>query len=150
MTETSTTTTRSLEERLDSTAEPWRPNPGDRITGTVIDVDSRTNDYGTYPIITVLTVAGNEVAIHAFGTVLKNEFAKRQPVSGERLGIKYLGRKEGPRGAYDAYKVVFEIVATPDWSRIGVEAAAEAAVEAISELEPELEPQPDPDSDIPF
>ena len=135
-------TARSLEDRLDSTAEAWRPEAGDKIVGTVVDVDSRDGEFGLYPIVTVQTDTGDERAVHAFHTVLKREFAKRQPRPGERIGIKYLGKHE--RG-YEAYRIVWaEVAAAPDWSAIGVEAEAEAAVQGI---EPEAG---DADDGIPY
>jgi hypothetical protein len=121
MSNDSTSATRSLEERLDSFAEPWKPNPGDRVVGQVVDVDSRTTEFGTYPIVTLATDSG-EVAVHAFHTVAKNEFAKRPPQLGERLGIKYLGKSDK---GYEAYRIVFEDAIPVDWNRIAVEAQAE-------------------------
>ena len=128
--ESSTTPTRTLDDRLDSQAEAWKPQSGEKLIGVVVDVDSRTTEFGTYPIVTLSTDAGDEVAVHAFHTVLKNEFAKRQPRLGERIGIKYLGRSEK---GYEAYRTVWEEVVPPDWDRIGVEATAEAVVEGIDD-----------------
>ena len=138
-------TSRSLEDRLDSAATGWKPNPGDRLVGTVIDVDSRDGDYGVYPIVTVQTDNGDEIAIHAFHTVLRREFAKRQPQPGERIGVKYLGKSDK---GYESYKIVWENVVPPDWSRIGVEAEAEAVLEGVAE--PGEAPPVAPDDGIPF
>jgi hypothetical protein len=123
-------TGRTLEERLEANAEAWRPEAGAMVIGTVVDVDSRTTEFGTYPIVTLRTEAGDEVAVHGFHTVLKNEFSKRPPRPGERLGVKYLGKS--PKG-YESYRLAWEDVAPPDWNRIGVEAQAEAAVEGIDD-----------------
>ncbi len=81
----------SLEDRLDSNAEAWKPNPGDTLVGEVVDVDTHDAGYGSYPIVTVRTDDGGEVAIHGFHTVLKREFAKARPEIGSRIGVKYLG-----------------------------------------------------------
>jgi hypothetical protein len=138
---------RSLEDRLEANAEPWKPNVNDNdtVVGTVIDVDSRTTEFGMYPIVTVATDAGDEVAVHAFHTVLKNEFAKRPPQLGERLGIKYLGKHAK---GYEAYRIVWEKTPAPDWNRIGAEAQAEAVVEGVEEEHPTQ--QASQDEDIPF
>jgi hypothetical protein len=112
----------SIDERLESTAEPWKPEFGDKIVGTVVDVDSRTTEYGTYPIVVLETDAGDEIAVHGFHTVLKNEFAKRPPTLGERIGVKYLGKSDK---GYEAYRVVFAKRVEPDWRQIRAEAEAE-------------------------
>lgn len=122
-------TNRSLDDRLDSTAEAWKPKAGEKLIGAVVDVDSRTTEYGTYPIVTLRTDTGDELAFHAYHTVAKNEFAKRQPRLGERIGIKYIGKSDK---GYEAYRIVFEAAAPPDWDRIGAEAEAEAAEAGIS------------------
>jgi hypothetical protein len=134
-------TERTLEDRLDSTAEAWRPEPGDKVVGVVADVDSRTTEFGTYPIVTLRTDADEEIAVHAFHTVLKREFAKRPPRLGEGLGIKYLGKSEK---GYEGYRIVWQDVAPTDWNRIGAEAEAEAALQG-AEFEGE-----EPDDDVPF
>jgi hypothetical protein len=131
---------RTLADRLDSDAEAWRPEPGDRVIGTVIDVDSRTSEFGTYPIVVIETDDGNEISIHGFHTVLKNEFARRPPQPGERIGVKYLGKNA--KGGYEAYRVVFDKVTPPDWAAIGAEAQAEAAVAGIGSQEPDPEGVP--------
>ncbi len=135
------TAVRSIEDRLDSTAEAWRPKPGERVIGTVVDVDARTTEFGTYPIVVLLTDNGDEVAVHGFHSVVKNELAKRPPQLGERLGIKYLGKS--PKG-YENYPLVFADVVPPDWNAIAVEAAAEAVVEGVDE------PAETDDGTIPF
>jgi hypothetical protein len=96
---------RTLEDRLDANAEAWRPQPGDKLIGAVVDLGSRTTEYGTYAIVTLRTEAGDEVAVHAFHAVLAREFQKRPPRLGERLGIKYLGKSEK---GYEAYTIAWE------------------------------------------
>ena len=70
---------------------------GDKLIGTVVDLDERDSDYGDepYPIVTVETDDGNELACHAFHTVARNELAKQRPVVGERIGIAYHGKADG-------------------------------------------------------
>jgi hypothetical protein len=117
----SNTPTRSLEERLDSNAEAWRPKPGDKLIGVVVDIGSRTTEYGTYAIVTLRDKAGDEYAIHAFHTVLANEFAKRPLRLGERVGVKYLGKSDK---GYQAYTIAFEDVIPPDWQQAADDAEA--------------------------
>jgi hypothetical protein len=130
-----TTPPRSLEERLESFAEAWTPQAkGDKLVGTVVDVDLRDSDYGDdkYPIVTVMRDDGSEAAFHGFHTVARRELAKRKPQVGDRIGIAYFGKAEpkkpGMSGA-ELYKVIVE-QAEPqplDWD--AVDAGAETAEE---------------------
>jgi hypothetical protein len=122
-----TTGMQSLAERLDSYADPWKPNAGDKLIGTVVDLDERTGEFGTYPIVTVRTDEGSELAFHAFHTVAKNELAKQRPQVGEKIGIAYHGKPAGK--TYEAYRIIVQRDEKPrqlDWERIGAEAAAES------------------------
>jgi hypothetical protein len=130
VTNDSDTQSRNLETRLDSSAEAWKPSPGEKLIGVVVDVDSRTTEYGTYVVLTLRQENGDERAVHAFHTVLKREFAKRPPRLGEELGIKYLGKSDK---GYEAYRIVWDEVVPPDWKQIGAEAEAEAAEAGIPE-----------------
>jgi hypothetical protein len=104
---------------------------GDRVIGTVLYVDSRTTEFGTYPILVLKTDLGKEVAVHAFHAVLKREFIDRPPRRGERLGIKFLGDTE--RG-YKGYRVVWEEVAPPDRPQIAGRADAESQADSVEDV----------------
>ena len=99
---------RSIDDRLDSFAEAWKPEPGDKLIGTVVDLDERDSAYGDepYPIVTVETDDGNELAFHAFHTVARNELAKQRPAIGDRIGIAYHGKQDGKN--YESYRVIVE------------------------------------------
>jgi hypothetical protein len=88
-------------------AEGWKPSPGDRVQGVVTDVTATDGGYGVYPVVTLRTPDGSEVAVHAFHTVLRKELARRRPGVGDELDITYLGKKSGGRSdrGYDAYRV---------------------------------------------
>jgi hypothetical protein len=138
--DSTTTSRRSLEERLENPAEAWRPDPGEKLIGTVVDLDERESTYDEqpYPIVTVLTSDGNEHAFHGFHTVPRRELARLRPRLGERIGIVYHGRH--PRG-YEHYTIKLERDPTaPDWERI-----AAAAGEPTDEDE-----QQDEDDGIPY
>jgi hypothetical protein len=96
----------NLADRLDSFAEPWMPDAGEKLIGEVVDLDERENEYGSYPVVTVLTDEGDELAFHAFRTVAKNELAKQRPQVGDRIGIKYVGKPEGKD--YELYRIKVE------------------------------------------
>lgn len=88
--------------------EAWKPEPGDKIAGKVLEVSlSPDFGYGPYPIVT-LDVAGTERAVHAFHHVLRTELARRKPSRGDELEITYLGKrapKSGNGNPFHVYRV---------------------------------------------
>lgn len=122
----------SLAARLDSFAEAWRPTPGDKLIGPVVDLDQRISAYSDdpYPIVVVMADEGSteqgkpiepgaERAFHGFHTIAMNELAKQRPQVSERIGIAYHGRPEGK--SYELYRVIVdrEQTATVDWDVFG-------------------------------
>jgi len=100
---------RSIADRLDNFAEAWKPKPGDKLIGVVVDLDERASDYddgSPYPIVTVENDDGQELAFHAFHTVARNELGKQRPQIGDRIGIAYHGKPEGK--SYESYRVIVE------------------------------------------
>jgi hypothetical protein len=89
---------------LDSFPEGWRPNPGDKLVGVVIGLETRAGEYGEYPIVTVRTDAGQDFAFHAYHTVAERELAKLQPRVGDRIGIAYHGLHLSK--GYERYRIV--------------------------------------------
>lgn len=96
--------TRSIDDLLDSFPEGWRPEPGDKLKGAVIGLESRTTEFGEYPIVNVRTHEGKDFAFHAYHTVAKLELEKLQPRVGDEIGIAYHGRH--PTKAYERYRIV--------------------------------------------
>jgi hypothetical protein len=132
----------SLEDRLGSFPEAWRPAPGDKIIGELTEFDTRSSDYGEpYPILTLLTDEGEEYAIHAFHTMLRNAVERKNPQIGDRVGIAYFGPAEKPAAPgmspAERYRMIVERNSNSD---------EPPAVSESSEPEPA---GPDPD-DIPF
>jgi hypothetical protein len=78
-----------------SSAEGWKPEPGDEIDGTVLGIKIGESDYKReagkdprYPIVFVRTDDGKTSAVHCFHAVLENEMKAAQPLPGERIFIK--------------------------------------------------------------
>lgn len=119
---------RSLEDRLNQEFAPgWRPDAGEQLVGTIVEISSGRGDYGEYPLLVVEKADGTgDVAVHAFHTVLKSELAAKRPSEGDRIGIKYLGIPAGKK--YESYRVVLERK-TPatgtDWNQVGQQASDE-------------------------
>jgi hypothetical protein len=74
----------------------------------VSDLSEREGfDGSPYPIVTIRAENGDELAVHAFHTVLANELARIRPKVGDELGIRYGGRVRGEnsRSSYHSYRV---------------------------------------------
>jgi len=131
----------SLSDRLESFAEGWRPKPGEKLIGVITEVDERESDFGNgrYPVITVASDDGREVALHGFHTVLKGELAKKRPAVGDRIGVAYFGRSGGER-PYERYRLIVEKPNPEggvDWDAVAAQAKAEAAdAEVPSDWQP--------------
>ena len=83
---------RNLSDRLDNFPEPWKPKPGEKLLGELVDIDVRESDYGDpYPILTVLDAEGREWAWHAYHAISRSEVARKRPQIGEQIGIAYHG-----------------------------------------------------------
>ena len=91
---------------MDKPARGWRPEVGDKLRGTVVDIDTATSNFGNhedYPLLTIETEDGEMVAVHGFHHVLKGELAKRRPEVGDQIAIRYHGVPEGK--PYELYTV---------------------------------------------
>lgn len=118
----------SLDDRLDSVAQAWRPQVGEKLTGVVVAIGERISNYNDKPyvVLTVRTDDGHEFVVHAFHTVLAQELAMQRPQVGDRIGIRYDGQPEGKN--YESYRVVVERNAPApelDWERIAAGVDAE-------------------------
>jgi hypothetical protein len=133
---------RSLEERLCSNPEPWKPRPDQMLIGTVVEIETREAGYGPYPVVVVLTDDGRELAWHAFHTVARAELARVAPKIGDRIGVRFDGKD--PEKKYAKWKVVADHAdpQAPDWQAM--------RAEAESELAAAEEPVHDETDDIPF
>jgi hypothetical protein len=106
--------------------EAWRPKAGEYLIGTVTSLDERDGEYGSYPIVTVVTDDGKRLAFHAFHTVARGELARLRPKVGDEIGIKYHGR-DAERG-YERYTMrVDRPGAEVDWDRHAAETEGELA-----------------------
>lgn len=106
-----------------SYAEGWRPNPGDEISGKVIDISVGQGSYEPYPIVTLEDEGGTQMAVHAFHGVLQGELARRRPKIGDELKIRYLGKAE-PKGngnPYHNYRVQGGTEPPFNWAAFGGE-----------------------------
>jgi len=69
-----------------------------------------TGDWGDYPVVTVQNDDGI-FQWFAFGTVARNQLEHAAPQPGDKIGIKYQGKKtSGAGNEYHNYRVVAEHV----------------------------------------
>jgi hypothetical protein len=129
-------------------ADAWRPDPGDKLVGEIVELGQRAgyNDE-PYPIVTIKQDDGVELAFHAFHTVARNELAKLRPQIGQRLAVRYEGEKQGADGKsrYHAYRLATDQVPAFNWASF----ADGTDVTAVEPDIPTVEPKAD-DSDVPF
>jgi hypothetical protein len=109
---------KELEEFDGATPVSWVPTVGAILVGQVARYDSGTTHFGTYPICVVYDEeTGQEVSVWIFHQVLLDEFRKRRPKVGERVGIKRLPdgqTAEGQRYRRYAVRVDREEEPVPD------------------------------------
>jgi hypothetical protein len=125
------------------------------VLGVAVDHYRRENFMGDgYYDVVVLNVDGvGDVAVHCQPTVLSNEMRQARPKPGEKVGVKWLGEKQGAKNTYAAYKVVVERNAggTFDWGDGTATADTEGQTGSWRTGEdPDPAPQIDDEGDIPF
>lgn len=88
-------------------APAWRPEPGDKLIGTVTRLSTAQSDYGPYPVLTIRQDDGENLSVHAFHTALRNQLVRQRPDLGQPIGILYAGLNPGKPGgrAYEDYRV---------------------------------------------
>lgn len=79
----------------------WKPEQGDTITGTIVDIDVTEGAYGPYPVIDFELDDGT-VSVHAFHDQLRRKLSSRGAQVGELVSITYRGRAGNGTGT-DAY-----------------------------------------------
>jgi hypothetical protein len=147
----------SLDQRLDADFAPaWVPEVGDKLVGEVVALSERRGNFGVYPIVTVRRDDGEELAVHAYHSVLADRLAKAGPKRGERIGIKYEGEVDGAGDRrYHRYKVVVDRPDGDDidWSRYSEDELLNAAPASDVPTEvtrPHAPLEQGKDDDIPF
>jgi hypothetical protein len=102
-------------------SKTWRPDEGDvnPLIGTLIDVSGATNEWGTYPLVTLLDDRGCSWSFHAFREVAKQELTELAPEIGDPISVHWLGVPAGKE--YHVYKIRFADGRGKkvDWRRFG-------------------------------
>lgn len=80
--------------------EGWRPEPGDELTGKIVDLSiatstqrDRNGNYPQYPLLLIQEEDGHEVFVHCFHQTLQKALLERRPEIGHRIRIKFHGKQ---------------------------------------------------------
>jgi len=129
---------RSFTDKLDQEFAPaWRPDQDgakNPIVGTFLRMEQATTSYGACWLM-ILDVDGDEIAVWLLHTVLKNELARAKPKPGEKVAIKYLGKKTSEGGTkYAAYRVAVDrpVEEAFNWNQVGAEDLLEEGSEPVA------------------
>ena len=95
-------------------AEGWRPEPGDKLTGTIVHISAAQSDFGTYPVITLAAETEDPatvqyVAVHAFHHTLKRDLIAIRPEVGQKLSVVYVGEQETDKEAEDGRPITYHL-----------------------------------------
>jgi len=140
-------------------APAWQPeNVADELYGVLAKVPMQApTSYGPAPVVELETPTGTRYSVWLFHTVLRRAFEREAPALGERVLIRWLGKKRPEGGnSYDDYRLVVdrpEKKGQPDWSSMAQRYGDHE--EVVRGRDPEPEPGADfladPDADdIPF
>jgi hypothetical protein len=96
-----------IERSLNRESENWRPTEaGEMVYGQVIGLTEVDSQYGTSPVVTLLTPDDREVKVHGFGQVLAGLIYGAGLDIGDRVGVKFLGLQTSKSGAqYKSWKL---------------------------------------------
>ena len=97
---------------------PWRPHDTpdqpQGIEGVVKDRQVWTSDYGTFDVIFIAALDGQNWSWAALGAVAAKEVGRRNPLPGDRIGVAYKGAipiTEGPGIGKDMH--IFRMLTVP-------------------------------------
>jgi len=94
------------ERREKEWAETWEPGgPGDMLIGTLEAYDEATTDYGEYTVAHIRDEEGVLRGLWLMHSVLQDEWKEAAPEVGERVGVQYLGQRDGEQFSYHMWTV---------------------------------------------
>jgi hypothetical protein len=98
-----------LEDRLDRDPQPWVPDVGEKLIGTIVELGERDSRFGDdpYPVVHVLDADGRELVVHAYPAVLRDELARQRPTVGDRIGVRFIAPPDDARN-YARFRVLVE------------------------------------------
>lgn len=79
-------------------AENWRPEPGDKLIGTVRHRGVLNGQYGPTPTLKVEDREGKMWSVLCGSKILKDWIEESDPRAGDAVGIEYTGKKSNKAG----------------------------------------------------
>lgn len=102
----------SMLDTIDDNTEviAFKPDTaGEGVEGVVLSRDITSSEYTTddIPVILLTTDEGVVRSVRGYHSVLRNEINRADPKTGDRIAVKYLGKKPTKDGkkSFHAYKV---------------------------------------------
>lgn len=90
---------KGLLDQVELDVKGWRPEPGDKVWGTVVDItDSDEGDFGPHPIVVIQTPSGALVGVHAFHQILRNDVERKIKRGTLKIGTEIAIQYRGPQG----------------------------------------------------
>jgi hypothetical protein len=137
--------------------ESWQPeSPDDEIVGTLARVTMQApTSFGPAPVVELVLPGGARCSVWLFHTVLRRAFEREAPALGERLLIRWLGKRrpDGGGNAYDDYRLIVdrpENKGAPDWAAMAQHYDDVQNDVARGRGEPDTAPDAASDDDTPF
>jgi hypothetical protein len=102
----------SLDDKLSKWPEAWKPQAGDRLIGTVTEIEERDSDYSeeSYPALLVEVEAGpdgeesqqdgepvspgTELVLYASQASIMWQVRRKKVAAGDKIAVKFLGLGE--------------------------------------------------------
>ena len=87
-------------------AQPWWPDPGGTLMGTIVCNYERVHEGRTVPVCRVLNEDRELFDVWVERVVLVSEFKRLNPQPGDSIAIKYLGKH--PEKLYRMFKAIVQ------------------------------------------
>lgn len=106
-----------LLDQVDRDIVGWKPNPGDKVYGKLVDITEGESEWGPYPLLVIETPSGRLVGVHAFHTVLKKEVERKIARGTMHIGVGIAiayrgeGNARGGNNAPNMYRIAISPVA---------------------------------------
>lgn len=89
------------ETQPQETAFPKFIDPKDEtVEGMFVGFSEAPTKFGDAVVVEIRLPSGEHRALWLNTTVLRSQFARLRPEVGERIGVEYLGLREGAKGSY--------------------------------------------------
>jgi hypothetical protein len=104
---------------------PWRPQPGEVLTGVIAHYGiGQTPSGQVWAVVVAREPTGEPVSLWLASTSLLSLFAQHQPQRGQRIDVRY--RWHAPGHAFQRWRLMVDRPGTVDFAPLGGEVSDEA------------------------